>query len=441
MHPLCRILPTIRLPAYPPVMRAPKKLTDQLAAKLPGPERGSSSTYIIHWCPATPGLGVRVAKKGTKTWIFERRRLDGRTIRRTLGYVVGSQTREQSITAYTARRRAAEVESQIQEGRDPLEEQQATAEDERLTFAVALDEYLLDQQRTIPLKARTIADYRRMIEPAVPETPTTRARAAGMLYTLAATPLSRIDGAAVRKLWATLKPGRQRVYAAQVLRAVANWHGHKIDAFGKEVAKRDRLVLPQTKARKNPIRAEHLGEWVLAARATEGGDYFLFQLLSGLRTVEISGDEYGNEPIRVRDVDLTAARIIVKNTKNRSDHELLLSKQALAIARHAMEGKRKDDPLFSNGSRRVLEAINTAAGLAPRAHSPHDLRSTFATIAHELVPILTTRRMLNHSSGGDVTAVHYVSPSDTALRAGWQAVADEIDRLAKSRVTHDATRS
>src|SRR5664280_939795 len=58
------------------------------------------------------------------------------------------------------------------------------------------------------------------------------------------------------------------------------------------------------------------------------------------------------------------------------------------------------------------------------------MRSTFASIAEDLVFGGVLKRMMNHAAGGDVTLGHYIGKSETQLRAGWQTVADFIEAAA-----------
>ena len=140
-------------------------------------------------------------------------------------------------------------------------------------------------------------------------------------------------------------------------------------------------------------------------------------LLTGARGGEVKA-------LRVRDVDLAGARLVLRDTKNRTDHTVLLSTQAAAIVAHHVKGKKPGALLFDvSDPRKALVTINAAAGTDVR---PHGLRSTFASVAEELVSAYTLKRMLNHAEAGDVTGAHYVGKSETQLRAGWQAVADLI---------------
>ena len=78
---------------------------------------------------------------------------------------------------------------------------------------------------------------------------------------------------------------------------------------------------------------------------------------------------------------------------------------------------------------KTLDTVNAAAEV--QGVSAHKLRHTFASVAAQLVPAFTLRRLLNHTGGGDTASVHYVHVSDEQLRAAWQSVADFITGAAK----------
>ncbi len=219
----------------------------------------------------------------------------------------------------------------------------------------------------------------------------------------------------------------------QIVRAVMRWHGIVIsnDPLGRQTAGRDRIVLCQAPGDPRPIPPEKLGAWWLAAIATPGSvaAYYRFLLLTGCRSVEILGSQrYGYEPLKVGDVDLKGRRIILRDTKNRSDHVLLLSSAALSIVHERCEGRRADDVLFPiKDGRKTLASINAKAGTDVVGKG---LRATFASIAEEIVSVGVLKRIMNHSVNNDVTLGHYVGKSEAQLRAGWQAVADFVETAA-----------
>lgn len=401
-----------------------ERLTDARALALPTPPAG----YSLHWCPRTPGFGVRVTVAGARSWIAERR-VNGKTVRRTLGRVEGRG----AISADAARRLMVEISSELQSGIDRMQELkaervarvQAEAED-TLTLAAALRTYVDKKRRGkdgLALKARTKADYLAMIE-AGGTSSTGKPFADGELYALADKPLARITADDIRDTYkATLKRSQRRAtYAMQVLRAVMNWQGVKVpdSPLDKATPGRDRLVLPKTAGNPTPIPPEKLGAWWKAATAKAGSvaaDFYRLMLLTGARGGEVKA-------IVVEDVDLEGARVVLRDTKNRTDHMLLLSTQAAAIVAVHAKGKKPKSKLFDiTDPRKALVAINKAA---ETSISPHDLRATFASVAEELVSAYALKRMLNHADTGDVTGGHYIAKSEAQLRTAWQTVADCI---------------
>ncbi len=426
-----------------------KKLTDGLAARCKPPV---DTGYLIYLCKDTPGFGVRVGRavirngkeKVSRAYIMDMY-ADGKRKRRTIGKAAGRG----AISAEDARIIAKKIAGELVQGvdrskikTDERKTEQQIKKDLSLTLKVVLHEYVEGKRRGkdgLALKERTKADYLAMVKPGGTKL-NGEPKQDGALYSIADRPITQITGDDIRHVYTeALERGqRQATYAMQVLRAVLNWHGVQVpnNPLGKEVAGRDRIVLAPTTGAPKPIPPEYLGAWWRAAceAGTEevggselAGDYYKFQLLTGCRGVEILGDAYGNEPMRVRDVDVVGARIVLSDTKNRKDHALLLSRQALAIVKRNMKAKKPNARLFPvDDPRKTLQAINKAAGMAPLACQGHDLRATFASVADDLVSSNTVKHMMNHAAAGDVTANYYIGKGEAQLRKGWQDVADFI---------------
>lgn len=309
---------------------------------------------------------------------------------------------------------------------------------EGMTVAKALREYVDKKRRAkdgLPLKARTKADYLAMVEPGK-TTKTGKKVADGLLFHLADKLLLKLTSDDIRDQYSSLlkRSKRQADYAMQVLRAVMRWQGVVVpgNPLGRDTAGRDRIVLAPAKGNPAPIPPERLGAWWRAsgkAPSQVAADYYRFQLLTGCRGGEIHGDKrYNYPPIRVGDVDCEAGKVVLRDTKNRSDHKLLLARQALEIASKHCAGRKPDEVLFPiTDARKTLKWINARAKTHVQGHG---LRDTFASIAEELVSGGLLKRMLNHSVAGDVTLGHYVGKSEAQLRAGWQTVADFIEAAA-----------
>lgn len=106
----------------------------------------------------------------------------------------------------------------------------------------------------------------------------------------------------------------------------------------------------QSKGNPAPIPPEFLGAWWQAAGAAPSiiaADYYRSQLLTGCRSVEIHGSKRHRYPLLVvGDVERHGGRIVLRYTKNRSDHKSLLSPQAAAIVERNCVDKETDDPLL-----------------------------------------------------------------------------------------------
>ncbi len=310
------------------------------------------------------------------------------------------------------------------------------------TLAEGIREYVEKKRRAkdgLPLKARTKAGYLGLIEPGR-VSKAGRKFADGGLLTLADTPMPEITAKDIWGVYNNLltRSKRPADYAMQVLRAVLRWHGIHIpnSPLSQETAGRDRIVMAPPRGNPKPIPEEKLGAWWLAACACPqriAANYYRFQLLTGCRGVEIHGDKkYDYAPIMVGDVNLKAGKVLLRDTKNRTDHLLLLSRQALTIAEEACKGRRPDEPLFPIvDARKTLAWINKQAGTTVQGHG---LRSTFTSIAEELVSGGVLKRMLNHAVNNDVTLGHYVGKGEAQLRAGWQTVADFIVKAANEEM-------
>lgn len=428
--------------------------TKEALEALPLPEDGKRFSFHD---AKTEGLQLRVTSTGVKTFSILRRVKGGSPERITIGRFLDGN---RGVTVEQARVKAAQINAELLQGKS-ASERLKVEKLESVTFGEALEEYVTKKRRSKdgqPLKERTKSDYVAMITPGKQRSDGSWTLD-GDLFPLASMPLKKITGRDIRACYdAAMKRGvRRGTYAAQVMRAVLNWHGVKPEGnpLGKEVAGKDRITISSTKGNPQPIPPERLGAWWNAAgtvgdqelrgRAASGrwikiddpniisgskviADFLKFRLLTGCRAVEVLGDRYGNDPIRVRDVDTKGARITLHDTKNRQNHIILLSRQALEIIERNCRGKTKADPVFSVvDPRKTLLAINRAAGIEKTS-----LRATFASVAEELVSSYTLKRMMNHANSGDVTGTHYIGKGESQLRAGWQAVADFIEEMAET---------
>lgn len=399
-----------------------KKLTDTIAGSLPAPTTG----YTIFWDAGSPGFGLRVGASGARAWITERR-VDGQTVRR----VVGAASGRNAISCNAARALQLKVSSELAEGTDrnvERRERDRQRKADELLFGDALRAFATGKRRRDgkPLKDRTVTDYVRMLAPSREKHDGTITKA-GELHALVDRPVRAITAAEIHRLYAGLQKrgSRSADLAMAVLRATLNWHGVKLphNPLSRDTAEKDRIKLAPPRARGEPIPAQKIGAWWTAACAIKGRYLPSADLL---RTMVLTGCRGGElRTVTVQDVDLDAGRVTLRDTKARNDHIVYLSSQAAEIVARNAAGKTGADLLFGIADPgRVLASINRAAGVEGVA--PHGLRKTFATLASELLPGATVKRLLNHVDANDITATHYVRQSEAALRGAWQAVADFI---------------
>jgi len=394
------------------------------------------------------GLQLRIAPDGVRTLLvrYTVKGGDGQRQYR-IPQEYGEGVGQIRLTAACAE--AARIRALAREGIDwPAQEEarvtKAFAESESaqrmvgLTLAQAVREYVDKKRRAkdgLLLKARTRADYLEMIEPGRVSSGG-RKFADGELYPLAHKVLAAITGNDIRALYAAVaqRSERQAAYAMQVVRAVMRWHGVVItdNPLARDTAGRDRIIIATSAGDPAPIPPEKLGSWwreAAIAPSRVAADYYRFQLLTGCRGIEIHGHKkHGYPAIKVGDLDVQGGNIVLRDTKNRSDHKLLLSRQALEIARKNAAKRKPEEPLFPIvDARKTLAWINSKAGTSVQGHG---LRATFASVAEELVSGAVLKKMMNHAAGADVTLGHYVGKSEAQLRAGWQVVADFIEATA-----------
>jgi integrase len=413
-----------------------KRLTETMARGLRGPETEGElkSTFVVHWCKDTPGFGVRVTKTGDRAYISERR-VDGKTVRRTLGKAAGAG----AISIATARAQQIVVSSELQTGVDRVavkRVERKTEKQEGVTLAAALAEYATGKRRKsgLGLKDRTKHDYMAMAR-AGGVGSRGKPFADGILFPLASKSIYKITAADIRGVYtpAEAVSKRRADYAMQVLSACLNWHGVNVaeSPLSRTTAGKSRIIMAATAGDPKPIQPEKLKAWWAAAGAhagEAGADALRLLLLTGCRPGEILRTRF--EPgLLVRDVDLDGGRLTLLDTKNRKTHIVVLSTQAAAIVKVHCIGKAPEANVFvAPDFRETLGAINAAAGVV--GITPHKLRHTFASVAEELVSGYALKRMINHANSGDVTGNNYVGKSENQLRVAWQTVADFITNTA-----------
>jgi integrase len=186
----------------------------------------------------------------------------------------------------------------------------------------------------------------------------------------------------------------------------------------------------QRKDRVIPI--DHLKAWheAVDGLTNQKAKVYLFvALYMGFRCNELLTLEWA-------DVDIKGQNITLKNTKNRTDHQLPIPRVVIPYinALHELTGAsrwvfaRIDQSLHMTTPIKPIKTVTAVCGVQ---FSPHDCRRTFATIAEAVsLPETMIKRMLNHSTTNDVTGGYIVTENET-LRQAINRVASYI----QARVT------
>lgn len=388
---------------------------------LPLPAAGERVTYHD---TKVVGLQLRVTSTGTKTfYLFQR--VNGKPER----VKVGDHTYP-TLTIEQARDKAKVLIAQITEGQSPGAAKKAEKA-QSLTLTAAMQQYVADKRRRSDgklLKPRTIDDYTAMLKP--PKlTAAGRKTKGGTLARLASKSIYALTAEDIKSAHAEnlkLHSRRQAFYAMQTLKAVLRFYAVKIDGdpFSGDTREADRIHIEAAGVSDEaPIEAllEHLGTFWRAVQALPPSpvkDYLMFLAYTGCRP---------GEPLKVLAGDLVNGAIKLRDTKNRSDHTLLLSDQAHAIAQRNAEGKAPTDRLFLVTPAQANALAHELATVTGIAFMPKMLRSLFASMADDLVSSSVLKRLMNHRRGNDVTDTNYIRKLKAAMREGWQAVADHLD--------------
>ena len=391
-----------------------------------------SSQFRV-WDSSLRGYGVLVSPGGSKTY-FVQRKVNGRTRRVTIG-------RADELGAEPARRKAEQIIATFADGRDPVAEAKMRKAQE-ISLREAFAAYKLAPKkkgagRGSLKKPKTIRDIE---------------KAERRFSDWLDLPAHKITGDMVRKRHAEMaatSPAQANL-AMRYLRATFGHIMADSDEDDPLIRRNpvDRLnrvsAWAEVKPRKTLIPEERIPEWIEAVQTRLKGlqnenemrDVILFLMFTGARISEAIGDtKDGYEPLRWSDVDLDAALVRFRNTKNRHEHILPMGAYLTQLLRSRKEAAGRSPSVFADRSAREPKNLRSAfkrledvTGLHLSAHC---LRRTFATTANRIgLPAYTVKRLLNHVSGNDVTEGYIeVSPED--MRTAMQRIESRL--LAPAR--------
>lgn len=382
------------------------KITKRTVDAIHHPETGQ----VFVWDSDLPGFGLRVTPT-RKTYIVQSR-VAGKTVRTTIG-THGPLTPDQ------ARREAVKRLGDMAKGVN-LNQAERDAKLKGITLAEAYRDYLANRDLT----PNTLKDYAKAMNKA--------------FLDWQGLPLTGITRAMIERRFDQLSE-RSEAQANQqfrFLRAVLNFAMEKYStADGEPLIPSNpcnRLTAlkkwHRIERRTNHLEPYQLQAWFTALNHEPGDtehrntvrDFCAFILLTGCREQEAARLTWDN-------VNLEGPTVTFRQTKNHRVHTLPIGKwlaglleQRKGNSPYVFPADNKEGHLLNH--RKSVLAIAKASGADFRLH---DLRRTFASIVnHQLgraFSAYTVKRLLNHSSGGDVTA-GYIQFGIEDLREPMQAV-------------------
>ena len=376
------------------------------------PSLGKGKTQVLYWDSALPGFGLRVGK--TKMAFFCEKRIQGITRRYTLGSYP-------QITPEFARGLAKKTLSKMTVGLNPIDEKRAE-KNKNLTLHSAFNDFLENRNS---LKDRTVSDYKRTIRVAFKEWENKR------LVDINRDMISLKH----KQLFKNQGPAQANQHM-RVLRAIFNYaQSSYYNDKGKPLIIDNPITTISKKRswykvpRRNRVIPTHkLNEWYeavnnLPREVTK--DFLLTLLLTGMRRSEAAR-------LKIEDVCLEEKYFKVTDPKNSKPLQLPLPRPLFDLFKRRIEQSNNDYLFPGDGKngflqdpKRAVQSVIKSIGVK---FSCHDIRRTYITVASNIVTEYQLKLLVNHSTGGDVTA-GYVIPNLEQLREPMGKVTSKLMRF------------
>lgn len=362
------------------------------------------------------GFGLRVGK--TAKVYFAEAKLHGKTVRKSIA-------RHNVVSLDEARTQAKSYLAEISRGKNPHDEEKARKA-KLVTLTEVLENYIEARGN---LQRSTIQDYRHTFDCYLND----------WLNKPAIEITKDMVELKFRKI--SITSPSQANKTMRNFRAVMNYAIMKYeDSNGDSIFRHNPVVrITQLRAWHRPIRKStlikhyDLAPWHKAVMNLSNDsiapnrevvkDFLLLVLFTGLRRNEAAKLTWNR-------VDLKDKTMVIKDTKNHSDHTLPLTDFLYDLL-----NKRKDEAktkyVFPNETntgymtdpKKQIANVIKESGVN---FSTHDLRRTFITIAESLdISAYALKRLLNHKMTNDVTAGYIISDVER-LRVPMQKITDYI---------------
>lgn len=362
------------------------------------------------------GFGLRVGKSA-KVYYAEAK-LHGKTVRKSIA-------RHNVVSLDEARSQAKSYLAEISRGKNPHDEEKARKA-KLVTLSEVLDNYIEARGN---LQRSTIQDYRHTFD--------------AYLHDWLKKPAIEISKDMVelkfRKISQTSPSQANKTM--RNFRAVMNYAIMKYeDSNGDSIFRHNPAIrITQLRAWHRAVRRDtlikhyDLAPWYQAVMNLSNDsiapnrevvkDFLLLVLFTGLRRNEAAKLTWNR-------VDLKDKTIVIKDTKNHTDHilpltdflhDLLTKRKAEAKTKYVFPNETNTG--YMTDPKKQIANVIKESGVN---FSTHDLRRTFITIAESLdISAYALKRLLNHKMTNDVTAGYIISDVER-LRVPMQKITDYI---------------
>lgn len=373
------------------------KLTDAFALSVESPARD----YVLYRDDDQPGFALKVRASGLRSWVYDAK-VFGKHYRRDIGNV-------RLFTSKAARMTAREIGGELRQGvdRNSIARERSVAE--RAEAAARLSELLaptLDAAAETyiakaAIKAATVKFYTELKDRELAPWANDR--------------IKDIDEHKIIAIHDSICGIVSPTRAAKAVKFIATLCA--ANGLPNPIPKRLKFAKPRPRmARLEPYQGTQVWGQIASGSSLRRNAFTAFLLFTGVRAGEAARLLSG-------DVDLDNKVVILKDTKNGSDHRVYLADVLVEYIRPHVS-KNPTMPVFGAcaDSGNWSKFWKTLDGL-PK-FSPHDLRKAFAITATELgIPYPVIKKALNHSSN-DVTLAHYAQATPSQLRDCWNKVAE-----------------
>ena len=373
---------------------------------LPGPENGRFD--VVHWDTDLPGLGLRVLKSGSRSWVV-RYRVGKRQRVITLGKIA-------VLSPTQARGRAGEILAKAKLGQDPQAELQTVKASAGSLFGDLMTNYIEQHVERVQRPRTQVETKRHLLKH---WKPLHRIAIADVTHQIVAEHLSKLE----RR-------------SGPVARNRARSSLSRLFTWAMQEGFADRNPVGDTAKRVERARERVLSKDELQAiwdATDEPGDHnaiVRLLLLTGQRRQEVGG-------IGWHEVDLENAlwTIPSERTKNRRAHEVPLSRLAMdVLAGFAEQVDRAfvfgiGEGPFSGWSR-AKARLDQKSGV--QNWTLHDLRRTFVTeIAEMGIQPHVIEAIVNHTSGhkAGIAGVYNKATYASEKRSALDRWSDEVCRF------------